>query len=1156
MKKQKFNELSGKVWRIPLFIGIFCLLTSVSGVVSASAQVRSISIRLDNVSLSDAIDQIGKASGYSFFYDENKIDLSHQVSLKAKNQTINKVLDNILKSTGLTYEISNNQIVLLPAERRSGNTKAEPIVAGVQQQAGIIKGVVVDNLGEPVIGANVIEKGTTNGIITDVNGEFTLNVSANATLEISFIGYVTQTVPVKGNSINVVLREDSQALEEVVITGFGLAQKKATLTGAISSVGSDDLARSISSTASGALAGKIAGVNFRQTDGRPGATTQLQIRNMGTPLYVIDGTITDEAQFNNIDFNDIETISILKDASAAIYGVRAANGVVVVTTKKGKRNTKNTVGVNMYYGWQNPTKFAKPADAMSYITNYIQSQTVQGVPYTYSKEDYGKWQQGTEKGYQPFDWYDYIWNTAPQYYVNANVSGGSDKVNYYFSVGHLNQDAMIVNYGGFERTNVQMNVESQINERFKIGASMNGRIETRKNPGVPGGDDYWAPIFATYRNLPTKRPFANDNPNYPQMTSTDKSTNFAILNYERSGKYQEDWRVIQMNANAEYEIFDGLKAKALVGYYYANQNLNNQEYTYKLYKYDEATDTYPEDTPNCNSNPWRERRMGYNQELTANVQLSYNKKIEEHTIAAIAGFESSKRVTPSTWVHSMPTANSLHLIDYETMDTYDDRGDETQARLGWLGRINYDFSNKYLLEVSARYDGSWKFPPNHRWGFFPSASVGWRVSEEAFWKNSNLSNIFDDLKIRGSYGLVGDDDLGKDPDNDNKLYYNPFDYLGGYNYKNGGSVIDGAYTTGSVPRGLPVTTLSWIKAKILDIGFDASFMNSRLTGSVDYFRRLRTGLPAARYDILLPSEVGFKLPKENLESDVHTGMDLSLRWNDQVNDFAYSVGANMTYSRKYLWDRYKPRYSNSWDEYRNGKVHRFDQISWGYKSDGQFNSWEEIASWPINNDGHGNTTLRPGDIKYKDMNGDGIINDMDKRPVGYITGDSFNPSLSFGFNFSASWKGFDVSLDFTGSAFSSYFPNFENKLPFHDGGNSPQYMMDDMWHLSDIWDANSALIPGKYPMMLIGNSSHSNYWDSDFWIQKVRYVKLKNLEIGYNLPRVWLEKAWMQQCRIYVAAQNLFTISSVNGVDPEVIKDSGLVTPTTRIINIGLNVKF
>lgn len=1029
-------------------------------------------------------------------------------------------------------------------------------VSGPQQQKINVRGIVTDNRNEPVIGANVVEKGTTNGTVTNIDGEYSLSVASGATLEISYIGYITQNVVVKDGIVNVTLPEDSQTLDEVVVTGFGLAQKKATLTGAISSLGDGEIARSTATTASGALVGKIAGLNSRQTDGRPGAKTSLEIRNMGSPLYVIDGVQSDDGQFNNLDFNDIESISILKDASASIYGVRAANGVVVVNTKKGRLNTKNTVSINTYYGWQSPSSFPEPADALTYITNYIQSETLQGKTgsaYTYSKEDLEKWRQGTEKGYVPFDWYDFIFETAPQYYLNANVSGGSDKTNYYFSVGHLNQDAMIVNYGGFTRTNVQMNISSKINDRLRIGAGMKGYIEDRTNPGVPGGDDYWLPRFGTYRNLPTKRPFANDNPNYPTMTSSSSETNFGWLNYDLSGKFQETWRVMRLNADVEYDIIAGLKAKALFGYNLAYQNLNNHEYTYKLYGYDEATDTYPVIFEN--NNPWRERRVGHNEELTSNIQLSYDKTFGQHTIAAIAGFEAIKLDRPTSWLHSIPTANSLTLIDYETMDTYNDDGKRTEARMGWLGRINYNFANKYLLEASARYDGSWKFPPGHRWGFFPSASVGWRISEEAFWQNSKLSNIFTDFKLRGSYGLLGDDDLGKNPNNNNNPYYNAFDYMAGYDYKKGGSVIDGKYTIGSQPRGLPVRTLSWIEATILDVGFDAAFLQNRLTGQFDFFRRKREGLPDRRYDVLIPKETGFELPYENLKSDVHMGWEAAVRWSDTIDELSYSIGANITYARYYEWDQYKPRYSNSWDEYRNSMEHRFGRVNWGLEADGQFNSWEEIASWPIDNDRQGNKTLRPGDIKYKDINGDGVINGMDERPIGYDQ-DGLTPIMNFGLNFSFGWRGFDLAFDITGGSMATWFQEHEQRNPFHDGGNNPQYYMDDTWRLKDIWDPNSELISGKYPTLLIGNSSHSNYWASTFWKHNVWYSKLRNLEFGYTLPRSIVSKVMISDLRLYVSGTNLFTLTNVKGIDPETKDTNGLSYPTMRVINIGLNLKF
>lgn len=1014
----------------------------------------------------------------------------------------------------------------------------------VFSQSRTLTGTVTSDSGDVLGGASIFVKGTNIGASTDINGNFSINLTGQTSpiLVVTYQGYATKEVEVKLSDTNisvVLINNNPEAITEVVVTGFGMTQKKESLTSAISTIGADDISRSVASTTSGALVGKIPGINSRQTDGRPGASTALQIRNMGNPLYVIDGVQKDAGQFNNLDFNDIETIAVLKDASAAIYGVRAANGVIVVTTKKGKRNSGNTINIVGNYGFQNLSTFAKPANAVTYIENYIQSETVQGKSLTYSREDLEKWRQGTEKGYVPFDWYDYIWETSPQQYISANTSGGSENINYYFSVGHLNQDAIIVNYGGFKRTNIQMNVESQITQKLKVGASMNGRYENRTNPGVPGTDDYWLPVFGTYRNLPTKRPFANDNPLYPTRTSTDPGTNFAWLNYDLSGKYTDTWRVAQLNANAEYDLFEGLKAKALVGYYYAAQKLDNHEFTYKLYGYDEPTDTYPVIFEN--NNPWRERRMGYIEELTSNIQLNYTKAIDGHNINVLGGFETIQRNTPTTWVHSIPTSNSLKLIDYQTMDTYNDEGNNTQGRIGYTARLNYDFEGKYLVELSGRYDGSWKFPPGHRWGFFPAGSVGWRASAENFWQNSGLS-VVNDFKIRASYGLLGDDEVSG---------YSAFGYMPGFNYKTGGSVIDGKYVLGSQPRGLPVTTLSWIKAKMLDIGIDFALLDSKLSGTVDYFRRIRTGLPASRYDILLPSEVGFSLPSENLNSDVITGMDAMIKWADRVGDLNYSIGANATYSRFFDWNQYKPRFSNSWNVYRNSINERYGYINWGLESDGQFQSWEEIANWQIDNDRQGNKTLRPGDIKYVDQNGDGVINGLDERPIGYRQDST--PIFNYGLNFGFSWRNFDLAFDLSGSALNTYFMEWEQRNPFHDGGNNAQHYMEDTWRLSDIYDANSELIPGKYPMLLIGNSNHSNYWNSDFWKTTVRYIKVRNLEFGYSLPEGLTNKINMKRIRVYFSGQNLLTFSNLKGLDPEINATNGLVYPTTRIMNFGIN---
>lgn len=1021
--------------------------------------------------------------------------------------------------------------------------------SGFGQTDNSIQVSVVDSLGNPVANVGVVVKGTSQGGATDENGKLSFESSEESgVLLISHQNYEPQQLNFGANKRKfdvTLISSDNTNLEEVVVTGFGLEQKKELLTSAISTVKSDDIQRSNASTASGALVGKIAGLNSRQSDGRPGASTSLQIRNMGDPLYVIDGVQKDAGQFNNLNFNDIENVSILKDASAAIYGVRAANGVIVVTTKKGKRNTPNRISFQGDYGFQNVSRFARPADAVTYIENYIQSETIQSVTdYRYTAEDLEKWRAGTERGYVPFDWYDYIWETSPQKYMSVNTTGGSEHINYYFSLGHLDQEAMFKNYGGFKRTNLQMNIGSQVSKKIKIGLSFNGRHEKRVNPGVPGQDDYWLPRFGTYRNLPTKRPFANDNPLYPTLTSNDPGTNFGWLTYDLSGKYEDTWRVAQMNFDVNYNIIEGLDLKALVGYYFANQRLDNHEYTYKLYDYDEKTDTYP--VMFENSNPWRERRQGHVEEYTSNVQLSYEKSINKHEFNFLGGIETILRDTPTNWLHSIPTSNSLYLIDYETMDQYDDIGNNTEARIGYISRISYNYDYKYLLDLSARYDGSWKFPPNHRWGFFPSVSAGWRVSAEPFWESVDfLSKNLSDLKLRVSYGLLGDDNVNG---------YNPFDFMEGFNYKSGGAVIDGEYVLGTSPRGLPVTTLSWITAKSFDVGLDFALVGNKLSGALDFFSRKRDGLPASRYDVLLPTEVGFSLPSENLNSDMHRGFDAMISWSSKWRELDYRIGANVTYSRFYDWNQYKPRFSNSWDEYRNSINERFGHINWGLEADGQFESWDEIANWTIDNDRKGNSTLRPGDIKYVDQNGDGVINELDERPIGYR--EDSTPVLNFGLNFGFMLKGFYLNFDFTGGGLSSWYQDYEQRNPFHDGGNNPQYYMEDTWRLEDIFDANSALIPGKYPMLLIGNTSHSNYWNSTFWKRNVRYIKLRNLEFGHNFSSDVLQKIGLANARVYFSGQNLLTFTNVIGVDPEGRDSNGLGYPTTRIFNLGFNLTF
>lgn len=1022
-----------------------------------------------------------------------------------------------------------------------------PFVWESQQQT--VQGTVKDAQGNPLQGVTVQSKhNPAEGTTTDQDGRFNFTISAvDKTIVFRSVGYTTLEVQAQAGAMEITLQTDDANIEEVVVVGYG-TQKKESVTGAISSVQSEDLARSVATTTSGALVGKLAGVNSRMPDGRPGAATNINIRNMGNPLYVIDGVQKDAGQFNNLDFNDIESISVLKDASAAIYGVRAANGVVVVTTKKGKRGDQNQFSINSYYGWQSMFRFPRPASASTYIKSYIQSDAILGTPEPrYTMEDLAKWEEGTEKGYRPFDWYDYILETSPQTYISGAASGGSDKINYYLSAGHLNQKSIIRNYGGFNRTNVQLNLDADISSRLKVGGNLNGRIEKRRQPGVPGADDTWQALFAIYRNLPTARPFANDNPLYPARTAANTETNFGMLNYDLSGEYQEAWRVMQLNFNAEYKLTNDLKIRGLVGYYLANKWMDNQEFTYKLYDYDEATDTYP--VVFSMDNPWRERDIRQVEELSYQATLNYTKNIGKNNLNAVLAAEAIQRDEPGFWLHDRPASNRLSLIYFQTMDEFDDTGINTQARAGFAGRFNYDYDGRYLLEIAGRYDGSWKFPPGSRWGFFPSVSAGWRIAQESFLKDSFIGNAFQDLKLRASYGVLGDDNL------DDWQYY-AFGFLPGYTYNQGGSTIGGNYVVGAQPRGLPVTTLSWIRANTFDVGIDFALLGGKLSGALDYFNRKRTGLPASRNDILIPAEMGFSLPYENLNSDIHRGVDGSIMWRSNVGNVNYFVGGNFTYARQLDGRQYKPRFGNAWNEYRNSITDRYAFLNWGLHAIGQFQSWEEIENYTIDNDREGNTTLRPGDIKYEDVNGDKVINHLDERPIGYRQGGL--PYLNFALNLGVQYKGFDIAMDLTGASFASYRANWEGMLPFHDGGNNAAYYMENQWMLSDITDPNSELIPGEFPTLILGRQNHSNYWHSDFWLMNVTYLKLRNLQIGYSLPSSLTQRWGLKNLRIYSMMQNLFSIDNLGRmkIDPELTADSGIQYPTNKVINVGLNITF
>lgn len=1019
----------------------------------------------------------------------------------------------LLTCRGMTGQAQNSQIT----------------VTGTVLEAG--------SKNEPVIAATVNVIGTTKSAITDLNGNFKILAPADGKLKISAMGFVSQEVPVAAKLV-IKLEASTSNLDEVVIVAYG-TQKKGSVSGAVSSINNDDLNRTPTVTTAGALVGKVQGITARQNTGRPGANATLQIRNLGTPLYVIDGVPQSEGQFNNIAMEDIENISILKDASAAVYGFRASNGVVLVTTKKGRKG-RNEVNVNSYYALQNITRYLSAADAGAYMRAFAEAeQNDNATTRTVTQEMIDKWTAGTEPGYQSTNYRDFVLQKdAPQKYLNINARGATDNINYYLSLGRLDQEAVLKQYN-FNRSNFQANVEGTVLKNVKIGAQLSGRIEARHNvASTTTGNTFDNPFLAILTMWPTEKLYANDNPNYINANINNPSRNPLLYDEKIVGAEDNIWNNFGSIFYTSIQLPKGFSAKATYSYNYKTNKNELHRKNFNTYTYVPATNTY---RPLAFNLALRNKTRLELKEDFVQTQLNYLTSLGAHNISAMGAFEYASQETQSIGINSVPPNNYISPIGLEEVnglaDTY-----EITKRASVIGRFNYDFKSKYLLEVSGRYDGSHLYAVGKRWGLFPGISAGWRVSEEGFFKKylPAVSNF----KVRGSWGRAGQE-----------RGVTAFDYLSGANFRSGNYVFDSGVIPGAAIRGLPVTNITWVTSDSWNGGFEIGLLKNKLTAEIDVFERKLSGLPAPRYDQLLPSEVGYGLPNENLESEATKGIEGLIGFASRFRNVDYSIRANATLGRRKILDRYKPRFGNSWDEYRFATEDRWADIDWGYQVEGQFQSMEQIKNWPVNNDNQGNRTLLPGDLIFKDINGDGIITQLDERPIGYALG--ANPYLSFGFNTGLSYKGISINTDWAGGSMQSFYRIFELAIPFQAIHNAPNYIFNDRWHRADIFDANSEWIPGKYPAIRRnGSGNHRNYTaHSSFWMKNVQYLRLKNLEIAYSLPRKFISKAKISNVRLYATGTNLLSFDNVKDIeiDPEITLNSGLVYPNTKLYTFGLN---
>ncbi|WP_367866595.1 SusC/RagA family TonB-linked outer membrane protein [Pedobacter sp. WC2423] len=1018
-----------------------------------------------------------------------------------------------------------------------------------------ISGYVLNEKNEPLKGATVLVEGMPGEITnTDDRGHFQITAT-RGTLLITNIGYKNQSIVIgERTELKIFMESSNKDLDEVVVVGYG-TQSKRNVTGAVSSIKSEDIVRSSSTTTAGALAGKVQGVSVRAKDARPGKGASIEIRNMGNPLYVIDGvayggevgtdwigtqTASGADIFNALNLEDIESISILKDAAAAVYGFRASRGVVLITTKKGNRDETAKININGYQGWQNLTRFPTLANAAQYTRGLVeaaQNDLNRDPAQVYTRAELAKWQAGTEPGYQGYNYRDLvIRKNIPQRYLNANIRGGGKNSNYFLSIGHLNQDAMMKDFS-YKRTNLQANLEATIAEGWNIGTQISGRQETTQDVGLPGGDGYFSSILSLFRNRPTVGPYANDNPAYPNRVN-DLAYNPALFSREIAGYKDNKYLSGNVNLFSSYKTKFGLSAKATVSYNYTNNKFDGFQYTYDVYTYE--NDIYKR--TGGNDAGWRYKTTREAVSRFGQFQLDYTKQFGDHNFSAMAGYERSDWDRTYASIGANPTNNYIPLIKTvaELNSIYDDWSYE--ARAGYIGRLNYNFKGKYLLEVLGRYDGSYLYDRDHRWGFFPGASLGWRISDEPFFKS--LKGVINDLKLRASIGQTGlEDGVGM------------HGYLAGYNFGQGDAVLDGKYYSGLQPRALPVRNLSWVKNTNYNIGIDLAMLDNKLTLTADAFKIIRTGVPAPRYDVLLPSEVGYGLPNENLNKNGYYGAEGILTYTSKAGELNYVVSGNVTFSRFKSLESYKPRFGSSWDEYRNSNEGRWGGVFWGYQVVGRFQSEEEIRNYPVNNDGSNNRTQLPGDFIYKDVNGDGVINDTDKRPIGYPTG--WAPMMTFGGRIGLNWKGIDLNIDFAGGAMQGWNQNYELRNAFHADGNSPAYLLEDRWHRADPYDRNSAWIPGYYPAIRQGNSG-PNSLDSDFWLTNVRYLRVRNLELAYSLPKRFTNKVKAEKIRVYINGSNLISFDNVKKfqIDPEIEAAAAVVYPQQKVFMVGFNVTF
>ena len=1015
----------------------------------------------------------------------------------------------------------------------------------------VVRGVVRDVAGEPVIGASVrLKSGPPAGTVTDVNGFFELRAGEGQVLVISYIGY--RPVEVRARSdreIFVTLEEDTRLIDEVVVVGYG-SQKKATLTGSVDAVSSEKLNVSFNSNMQNLLTAKLAGVSVRQTTSEPGSfNSSINIRGMGEPLVVIDGIASSLNVFNRMSPAEIENVSVLKDASASVYGMKAGNGVLLVTTKKGDGGQgKPSIEYNGNLGFSKLINLNEPMNAYEFavMRNEINRYKLNPADPMYSDE-----QLEIIRNTPGVDIYDQVMRKAnPSQNHTVTVSGttGERYRTTYFILADYLKEYGLYRTGdlSYNRYNLRSNVSTELGYGLTANVNLSYINDRKEQPyGDNAGSVYGAIWFMRpvdeYGNVLTSL-YADREKGYYLKPPKIDTNPLALSDRDLMGYMDKRARNVsgQLGLTWDVPVIKGLRARVQYNF----EEFQNVEKVwakkYSLYNY--SSSGVLVEYPGTSISNLEQKYIGY-RKTNLQAMLEYGTSIARlHNIKLLGVFEQMKNDNPLMGF-SAKRRFQLDSLDELFAGSQSEKdqfvwGDTPvkEVNQGIVGRVNYDYAGRYLLEAGFRYDGSSAFARGHRWGFFPSVSVGWRLSEEKFIKASGASAWIDNIKVRASYGKSGDDSQVKN------------NWASGYTYPYGSYIFNDVIVAGLQSKGVTNRNLTWYTSELYNVGVDFDLWKGLLSGTTDFYKRERDGLLATRAGSI-PKTSGAEMPQENLNSDMTLGWEFSLSHRHRIRDFSYSVTGNFNIFRTKNRHVEGARKLNSYDNWRNNTAGRWNDIEWGHLTGGRITDESSGKYIALHQGTSQNALTGPGDYWHLDLNGDGWVTEWDDLAPVYT---NTVPKVVYGFTLAAEYRGIDLVMVFNGAAkYTVTYEEFLRNPMVYEGLSGSLSLWTDRWHQ----DAQGNWIAGKHPRYRDEWAYVPNVWTDERRFRNASYLRLKNIELGYSFPKSIVSKIYLQKLRVYASAYNLLTFSGIREMDPEA-PGSWSTYPMSQNFNFGINVTF